>query len=81
MDWRKRFRCRCHFLVSYRLIEPFGNFSLMGVLWASIGASRPYEIFAGCAETLGGILLIFPRTTTLGALVCLLDMCRSSCST
>jgi uncharacterized membrane protein YphA (DoxX/SURF4 family) len=57
-----------------RLLEPFRNFSLMGVLWSSIGASRPYEIFAGCAEMLGGVLLIFPRTTTLGALVCLMDM-------
>ena len=35
---------------------------------------RSYEIFAGCAETLGGILLLTPRTTTLGALVCLADM-------
>ncbi len=57
-----------------RLVEPFGNFSLMGVLWSSIGASPAYEIFAGCAETLAGILLIFPRTTTLGALVCLADL-------
>jgi hypothetical protein len=57
-----------------RLVEPFGNFSLMGVLWSSIGASPAYEIFAGCAETLGGVLLIFPRTTTLGALVCLADL-------
>ncbi len=57
-----------------RLVEPFGNFSPMGVLWTSIGASPAYEIFAGCAETLGAILLIFPRTTTLGALVCLADL-------
>src|SRR5579872_7450621 len=56
-----------------RLVEPFGNFSPMGVLWYSIGASPGYEMFAGCAEMLGGILLIFPRTTTLGALVCLAD--------
>src|SRR5580693_3760934 len=46
----------------------------MGVLWASIGASPAYEIFAGCAETLAGVLLIFPRTTMLGALVCVADM-------
>jgi len=58
----------------YRLIEPYGNLSPMGVLWASIGASPAYEIFAGCAELLGGILLIFPRTTTFGALICLADM-------
>lgn len=56
-----------------RLLEPYGNFSPMGVLWSSIGASPAYEIFAGSAEMLGGLLLIFPRTTTLGALVCLAD--------
>lgn len=57
-----------------KLLEPYGNFSPMAVLWSSIGASRSYEIFAGCAETLGGILLLTPRTATLGALVCLADM-------
>ena len=57
-----------------RLLEPYGNLSPMGVLWASIGAAPAYEIFAGCAEMLGGILLIFPRTTTFGALICLADM-------
>jgi uncharacterized membrane protein YphA (DoxX/SURF4 family) len=56
-----------------RLIEPYGNFSPMGVLWASIGASPPFEIIVGCAEMIGGILLILPRTTMLGALVCLAD--------
>ena len=57
-----------------RLLEPFGNFSPMGVLWSSVGASPSYETFAGCAEMLGGILLILPWTTTLGALVCVADM-------
>jgi hypothetical protein len=56
-----------------RLIEPYGRFSPMGVLWSSIGAAPGYEIFAGCAEMLGGMLLILPRTTMLGALVCLAD--------
>ena len=56
-----------------RLIEPYGNLSPMGVLWASIGASPAYEIFTGCAETLGGILVLLPRTAMLGALVCLAD--------
>jgi hypothetical protein len=56
-----------------RLLETFGNFSPMGVLWSSIGASPSYEMFTGCAEILGGILLIIPRTTTLGALVCLAE--------
>jgi hypothetical protein len=57
-----------------RLLEPFRDFSPMGVLWASIGASPAYETFAGSAEMLGGILLVFPRTTMLGALVCLADL-------
>jgi hypothetical protein len=57
-----------------RLLEPYGNFSPMAVLWSSVGASHSYEIFTGCAETLGGILLLTPRTATLGALVCLADM-------
>src|SRR5689334_3378624 len=33
-----------------RLVEPFGNFSPMGVLWYSIGASPAYERFVGSAE-------------------------------
>jgi hypothetical protein len=56
-----------------RLLEPFGHFSPMGVLWYSIGASRAYEIFAGCAELAGGILLFIPQTAMLGALICLAD--------
>jgi hypothetical protein len=55
-------------------IEPFGNLSPMGILWASVGASPAYEMFAGCAELTAGFLLIFPRTATLGALVCLADL-------
>jgi hypothetical protein len=38
------------------------------------GSFPAYKIFAGCAETLGGLLLILPRTATLGALVCLADL-------
>jgi hypothetical protein len=50
-----------------RLLEPYGHFSPMGVLWYSIGASRSYEIFTGCVELLAGILLFIPRTQLLGA--------------
>ncbi len=56
-----------------RLLEPFGNFSPMGVLWSSVGAAPAYETFAGSAEVLAGILLIIPGTTMLGAMVCLAD--------
>jgi len=57
-----------------QLIEPYGNQSPASVLWNSIGAAPAYEIFAGSAELLGGLLLIFPRTATIGALVCLADL-------
>jgi hypothetical protein len=56
-----------------RLVEPYGNFSPMGVLWYSIGASPGYEMFVGSAEAFGGILLFFPRTALFGAMVCLAD--------
>jgi hypothetical protein len=56
-----------------RFVEPYGNFSMMGVLWYSIGASRAYEIFVGSAEAVGGILLFIPQTALLGALLCLAD--------
>ena len=52
-----------------RLVEPFGNFSPMGVLWYSIGASFPYERFAGSMELLGAVLLFIPRLSLLGAIV------------
>src|SRR5712692_11166223 len=46
-----------------KLVEPFGNFSPMSVLWFSVGSAPAYEISTGCAELLGGLLLILPRTT------------------
>ena len=56
------------------LVQPVGNLSLEGLLWASIGAAPAYEIFLGFAELLGGVLLLLPRTAVLGALICLADM-------
>ena len=52
-----------------RLIEPYGSSSPMGILWTFMGASTAYVIFSGCAEMLGGLLLIARRTALLGALV------------
>ncbi|MDE0163792.1 MAG: hypothetical protein OXL36_01735 [Bryobacterales bacterium] len=56
-------------LALHRLVQPFGDASPMGLLWSFMGASAPYTIFSGAAEMLAGMLLFFPRTTTLGALV------------
>ena len=57
-----------------RLLQPFGTFSPMGMLWNSMGSAPAYQMFTGSAEVLGGLLLIIPRTATLGALIGLADM-------
>ncbi|MFE7742929.1 DoxX family protein [Nocardia sp. NPDC057455] len=54
-----------------RLLEPYGNFSPMAVLWNHIGISPQYEILLGCAELLGGVLLFVPRTALVGAMLSL----------
>lgn len=54
-----------------RLLQPIGDASPMGLLWTFMGASTPYNVFAGLAEMLGGVLLVWRRTTTLGGLVCI----------
>jgi hypothetical protein len=56
-------------LMLTKLVEPFGNFSPMGVLWYSIGASPAYETFTGLAEVCAGVLLFLPWTAQLGALM------------
>ena len=57
-----------------RLLQPFGTFSPIGVLLNSMGSAPAYEIFTGCAELAGGLLLIVPRTATFGALISLAAM-------
>ncbi len=53
----------------YRFVDYYGNSAPMGLLWAFMGMSRAYSLFAGIAEMVGGLLLIVPRFTTLGSLV------------
>jgi len=52
-----------------RLVERFGDMSPAGLLWAFVGNSPPYQIFGGLAEVFAASLLLFRRTTTLGALI------------
>lgn len=58
-------------LTSFQLDKTWGNSSPMNVLWAFMGASRPYTIFAGLGEVLAAVLLVWRRTAVLGALVSL----------
>lgn len=52
-----------------RLVIPYGDFSPMGVLWSFMGSALAYTVFAGLGECLGALLVLVPRTRTLGALV------------
>jgi hypothetical protein len=52
-----------------RLLEPYGNFSPMGVIWYSIGAAPGYEMFLGSAEVIAGLLVMLPWTTLLGGMI------------
>lgn len=57
-----------------RLVQPFGDASPMGLLWTFMGFSTAYTAFAGAMEVIGGTLLLFRRTTVLGALVLVVVM-------
>ena len=56
------------------LTTPAGDLSLNTLFWTAVGAAPGYQMFTGWAEVLGGLLLLVPRTTMLGALICLADM-------
>lgn len=51
-----------------RLMDAIGDASPMGLLWTFMGVSTGYQIFAGAGEVLGGALLLFRRTSVVGAL-------------
>lgn len=51
------------------LTQSYGESSPMRLAWTFMGYSTLYNYFTGFAEVLGGVLLLFRRTTTLGALV------------
>ncbi len=51
------------------LATPLGDFLPMRFSWFFIGYSTPYQFFSGSVEVLAGLLLLFRRTSTLGAFV------------
>jgi len=57
-----------------RLMGTYGESTPMSLLWTFMGASKTYTIFAGAVETIGGLLLLVPRLTLLGALVSMAAM-------
>lgn len=57
-----------------RLTNEIGDTSPMGMVWTFLGASKPYEVFGGVCEALGGILLFHRRTALLGCFVTIATM-------
>ena len=55
----------------YRLLQPYGESSPMGLAWTFLGFSKGYNFFMGVAE-LTAALLLFRRTMTAGAIVTLM---------
>jgi hypothetical protein len=51
------------------LNEPLGNTSPMTMLWTLIGLNPIYEMICGAAECVAGVLILFRRTSLLGALL------------
>jgi hypothetical protein len=47
----------------------FGDLTAQKVYWLSIGVVPWYQVFAGVVEVAAGTLLLFRRTTTLGAIL------------
>ncbi|WP_133176719.1 hypothetical protein [Terrimonas sp.] len=54
----------------YRLTQPYGDSSPMGLAWTFLGFSKGYNLFMGFAE-IAALLLLFRRTMTLGAVITL----------
>ena len=53
-----------------QLLFPLGNKSPMVLAWTFMGYSDTYSIFSGLCEVAGGLLLMYRKTRTLGAVVC-----------
>ncbi|RZN84254.1 MAG: DoxX family protein [Winogradskyella sp.] len=52
-----------------KLLQPMGEYSPMGLAWTYMGYSKGFGMFAGLMEIIGGVLLIWRRTATLGAFI------------
>jgi len=55
----------------YRMSEPYGHSTPMGLAWTFFGYSKGYNWFVGIAE-LFALLLLFRRTLALGAVITLM---------
>ena len=57
------------YLTPGELLKPIGQLNRFWVLWNFMVVSTGYTVFAGLVELAGCVLLLFSRTTVLGALL------------
>jgi len=57
-----------------KVIRPVAQLTPMELLWAFMSASRPYTVFTGLVEFIGGVLLFTRRTALVGAIIAALAM-------
>ena len=67
----KLFRFQFPELPLAKLVDTYGQSSPQGLLWAFMEYSHGYSLAGGLGELAGGILLLVPRFTALGALISL----------
>jgi len=53
----------------FDLVKTYGESSPMGLVWNFMEFSDSYTIYTGLGEVLGGLLLLYRRTVTLGCIV------------
>ena len=53
----------------WKMLQPYGESSPMGLAWTFLGHSKGYSLFIGLSEFIGGIFLFHKRTKLLGALI------------
>ena len=53
----------------FDLVKTYGESSPMGLVWNFMEFSDSYTIYTGMGEVLGGVLLLYRRTVTLGCIV------------
>ncbi|MGW5387045.1 DoxX family protein [Nocardia sp. NPDC003963] len=58
------------------LVQPYGQFTPMAVLWLQVGSAPVYQILLGVAELVAGLLLLVPRTATLGTMLGVVSMAQ-----
>jgi uncharacterized membrane protein YphA (DoxX/SURF4 family) len=68
----KVFPLQFHSITRMDLVQPLGDLNHYNLMWRFMASSKVYTIFSGSLEVLGGILLLIPPLSNLGAILCAL---------